>query len=328
MVEKYNYQKESFEEKVKRLIKMSLRQFRYFRLPKKNAIKDTVFFVIDPSMKHPGFADRIKSIVNTYYIAKNSGLKFKLYFKDPFALSKYLVPNAVDWDMELPDLDYSLFSSRLAAYTAKQPIPIWNHGRAYHVFWYRGIDMLFHSCNIRIKDKDSARKEWVCVFKTCFDELFKHTEHLNNLIASTKLDGRSFISVHFRFVNALGHFEDAGKNFPVLPEEQQKKLISDCLDCLHKIQVRHNGKPIYIFSDSEKFVNICMTKGYNRIYGGQIGHVSFAKDGSSEDKAMLDFFTMGRSEKVYAVVLPHMYVGVFSEYAAIVGGAEFERIIE
>lgn len=45
------------------------------------------------------------------------------------------------------------------------------------------------SCNIKIKDKDSARKEWACVFKTCIDELFKHTEYLDNLIASTKLDG-------------------------------------------------------------------------------------------------------------------------------------------
>ena len=45
-----------------------------------------------------------------------------------------------------------------------------------------------------------------------------------------------------------------------------------------------------------------------------------------KNKAMLDFFTMSRSEKVYAVLLPHMYGSVFFEYAAAVGGADFERI--
>lgn len=62
----------------------------------------------------------------------------------------------------MSNLDYSLFSNRLTAYTAKQPIPNLNHGRACHVFWYRGINMLFHSYNMRIKDKASARMEWIC----------------------------------------------------------------------------------------------------------------------------------------------------------------------
>lgn len=33
-----------------------------------------------------------------------------------------------------------------------------------------------------------------------------------------------------------------------------------------------------------------------------------------------------RIKYVNAVVLPHMCVGVFSEYATVVGGADFERI--
>ena len=87
------------------------------------------------------------------------------------------------------------------------------------------------------------------------------------------------------------------------------------------------SEPIYVFSDSKRVVGICVAKGYHRILGGKIGHVSFADSESSEDKTMLDFiFTMSRNEKVYAVLLPHMYGSVFFQYAAVVGGADFERI--
>lgn len=86
------------------------------------------------------------------------------------------------------------------------------------------------------------------------------------------------------------------------------------------------SEPIYVFSDSKRVVGICVAKGYHRILGGKIGHVSFADSESSEDKTMLDFFTMSRSEKVYAVLLPHMYGSVFFQYAAVVEGADFERI--
>ena len=50
------------------------------------------------------------------------------------------------------------------------------------------------------------------------------------------------------------------------------------------------SEPIYVFSDSKRVVGICVAKGYHRILGGKIGHVSFADSESSEDKTMLDFF--------------------------------------
>lgn len=321
----YNYPKEPFVAKVKRLVKMSLRALHYLRLPQKKAISNVVCFIIDPSMKHLGFADRLKAIVNTYYIAKKSGLGFKLYFNHPFALSKYLVPNKVDWEMQMSDLDCSLFSSHLAAYTAEFPMPILKRGQ-YHVYWYRGIDMLLNIWRLKTDDKEIVQKEWSKTFKECYDELFKPSEYLDKLLASTNMEKRAYVSVHFRFVNALGYFEDAGTRYPVLSEEKQKQLIADCLDSLQRIREKHQGLPIYVFSDSEKFVGICVAKGYHRILGGKIGHVSFADSESSVDKAMLDFFTMSRSEKVYAVLLPHMYGSVFSQYAAAVGGADFERI--
>lgn len=323
---KYNYQKESLDNKIKRWVRMTIRYSRYFHLPKRGSLKNVVCFIIDPAFRHPGLADRFKSIVNTYYITKKSNLDFKLYFNDPFPLIKYYEPNKVDWTLDLKDLDYSLFSAKLAAYTAKQPIPIWKKGWQYHLFWYRGIDSIFHAYRMNYKDSQVAYKKWVSTTKTCFDELFKPSQHMKDLFAATRLVSRSYISVHFRFVNALGFFEKAAGH-PVLPENEQKKLIESCLEWLKVLTERHNGKSIYVFSDSEHFLNICEMHGYNRIWGGKISHISSVHNEASDDKTMLDFYTIGCSEKVYAIVLPHMYFGLFSEYAAIAGGADFERIV-
>lgn len=322
---KYNYQKESLDNKIKRWVRMSIRYSRYFHLPKRGAMKNVVCFIVDPAFKHPGLADRLKAIVNTYYIAKKSNLDFKLFFNAPFPFIKYYEPNKVDWSLDLNDLDYSLFSAKLAAYIAEQPIPIWKKGWQYHLYWYRGIDSILHAYRIKYDNTKIAYQKWFSTTKTCFDELFKPSKYLKELFSTTQLESRSYISVHFRFVNALGFFEKA-VGHPILPKKEQEKLIRCCLDWLQILSERHKGMPIYVFSDSERFLGICEKNGYNRIQGGKISHISSVHNEASDDKTMLDFYTMGCSKKVYAIVLPHMYFGLFSEYAATVGGSEFERI--
>ena len=74
--------------------------------------KNTFCFVIDPNIKHPGLADRMKAMIDCYNIAKLNGYDFRIVFKTPFRLEDYLQPNAVDWVAEYTDLNYSLKGTR------------------------------------------------------------------------------------------------------------------------------------------------------------------------------------------------------------------------
>lgn len=85
----------------------NLRHARGLRLNGRYS-KDTFFFVIDPNIKHPGLADRIKAIVRSYNIAKQNGYRFKLIYKVPFCLEDYLNPNEVDWVADYSDLGNDL----------------------------------------------------------------------------------------------------------------------------------------------------------------------------------------------------------------------------
>lgn len=307
-------------------IQVLKRACTYLRLPDNAKVADTVFFIIEPKYQQAGLADRLKAIVNTYYLSKINGLNFKLYFRDPFELRKYLLPNIVNWECELSDLDKSLLSSKLSVYRAEYPLPILKHGYQYHYLWYWGTDMIrLQSCR---ENEGNSELTWHSTFKSCFDELFKPSAFLTALLDTVPLNAKQYVSVHFRFVNLLGNFEGNTKRFPVLNEEHQQEIIQKCITQLNRISKDNRGLPVYVFSDSIKFLKICDNLGYYRIAGDNLGNVAHANGSDAEDKTMLDFFTIARSKKVYSVVMRGMYSGVFSQYAALIGGAEFERISE
>lgn len=74
------------------------------------------------------------------------------------------------------------------------------------------------------------------------------------------------------------------------------------------------SEPIYVFSDSKRVVGICVAKGYHRILGGKIGHVSFADSESSEDKTMLDYFfyNVKKRESLCGFTSSHVWKCVLS----------------
>lgn len=54
---------------------------------------NTLYFIIDPNIKHPGLVDRFKAIVGLFYVAKINGFDFKVIFNHPFKLEEYLSVN-------------------------------------------------------------------------------------------------------------------------------------------------------------------------------------------------------------------------------------------
>ena len=70
--------------------------------------KGAFVFVIDPKYKHPGLADKLKGIIACYNLAKKNGYTFYIFYKHPFCLEKYLLPNQVNWVKDFDDLNYSI----------------------------------------------------------------------------------------------------------------------------------------------------------------------------------------------------------------------------
>lgn len=274
---------------------------------------NTVFFIIDESRKHPGFADRLKAIVCVYYIAKINGYKFKLIFSYPFKLHKYLEPNEVDWLSVDGTMSYSLMNTRLLSYRGYGHIPILNKKvKQYHVYNYVGKNIL----------ENNGIENWELIWGNCFKELFEPTNLMKKIIEDQEWKENAYIAVHIRFVNALGHFE-SGENV-TLNSAEKKKLINRCLCKLLEIK-KINSLPILIFSDSNLFLNIAKENGYS-ILDGEVIHISNTIGEEDVQKTLLDFFMISRAKKVYSIIGYNLYTSAFSKYAALAGVKIFKSV--
>ncbi len=288
----------------------------HFKMEKlKRPSEKCMYFWIDPTMKHPGLTDRFKAAVNVYYIAKVNNLKFKLIFDSPFNLSDYLIPaqKELDWRADVSCLSFVYPSSKMFSYNGQNDIPkLSNNINQYICRNYIGYDMLL------INKVENYEKVW----GECFRELFKPSDRLNLELLKTGLIERSYVSVHFRFVNALEKFEEGYYN--ELSIGEQEALIDRCLNALDVVKKREQS-PVVVFSDSNRFRNIARQNGYI-ILDGKVGHVSFVHDDNVVMKTFVDYITLGRSKKVYRACAKELYGTVFSFYAALSGGAELEDI--
>lgn len=135
--------------------------------------KNTFFFIIDPTRKHPGLADRIKAIVHCYNIAKLNGYQFKIIYKDPFPLEEYLNPNKVNWLADYNDLGSDLRHVKLYNETNWHSHDnVLTQGYEYECYNYSGnlLPTIF---------EDSGAK-WCDLF--C--ELFKPDMSISEMVAS------------------------------------------------------------------------------------------------------------------------------------------------
>lgn len=289
--------------------------FRHYTLRKDFEVTgNTVYFVFDPTQKHPGMTDRIKVIVCCYWIAKQNEFDFKIIYDQPHLLSDYLSENLVLWKADRSELSYSLQNSRLLSYNGSLEVPrLSKKVKQYHILHYIGINILL---NNQIPD---AERLWT----ECYNELFKPSPRLAEAFAATKLVPGSYASVHLRFVNALEHFEDGFYN-SISPEEQ-KILIEKCLSALKDIQQKCEGLPLYVFSDSNRFLTIAREAGYLSL-DGQIGHVSFVNNEDALLKTFLDLYAISQSAQVFRVLGSPLYNSTFPYYGALMGGKLGQKI--
>lgn len=269
---------------------------------------NTVYFIFDPTQSHPGMTDRVKVIVCCYWIAKQNGFDFKVVYDQPHRLSDYYQEADVPWIADRSELSYSLQNTRLLSYNGSAAVPrLDKRVRQYHIWHYIGINLLYTN------HIPEASMQWA----RCFGELFRPAPQLQQAFVATGLQPRQYAAVHFRFVNALGQFEVGYYN--ALNQEEQQQLIDRCLLALSRIQEQCGKLPLYVFSDSARFIAIAREQGYQSLEGN-IGHVSFSNDSSTLLKAFLDSYAISQSAVAYRILGGPMYDSTFPFYAALMGG--------
>lgn len=270
---------------------------------------NTVFFIIDPAISHPGLADRMKAIIGTYYIAQQNGFDFKIIFEHPFHLKDYL---ASAHYASLDELSYSLKNSRVLAYNGGGRVPKLSRSvKQYHIYNYIGYDIL------ETNQIGDYKKLWGNLYR----QLFTPTPLLQDALNAIALDSNTYVAVHLRFVNALEQFEDNQFNF--LSANDKEKLIKKCQQGIIEIQKRYSDKKIVVFSDSSVFLSRVKTDMPGiLVLDGTVGHISFSTEGDVVLKTFVDFYEMGRASLVIRVLTKEIYPTVFSYYAALSDGKD------
>lgn len=300
--------------RIKAIIKTAYVRLKFYRPGTENSEgNQLVFFVQDGyPQPHPGLVDRFKAIVGLYYIAKQNGFKFRLVYDTPFLLEKYLQPNTYLWN-DIDCISKKRKDTKLITYGGYSEVPKLDKSVSqYHCYYYEGLNIL------RMANIENWEKTW----GELFHELFKPSEYLEGLLKKY-VPQEPYIAVHVRFVNALDQFEKGFKK--KLSDKEKGELIHRCLERIKEISNKQQ-KIVYVFSDSMRFLSEAEQRGFQTLPIENIGHISFRKDESVHDKTFVDFYTMAKSDKVYSLQGKHAYSSVFSQYAAIVGSAEYEIV--
>lgn len=304
--------------KIRNLI-WSLRLYKKYSIGHINK-KNTFFFIIDPQIPQPGFADRIKAIVYAAHKAKMSGLSFHLIWD---GLTKYLEPSKnidsyKNWISDFSDLEYIFNGTKnWSLYLGKKNSlpPLKRKGKQYHCRFYCG-----NMAPFRFEDNGDLWNEE-------YNRLFKETEFLNYCIKSSGLYEKKYISVHLRFVNALENFEKDFNNN--LSKEEQKHLIIRCKDAINLIKEKNQDKDVAVFSDSKVFLDSLKDMDVIVLDSNNIGHIGMDNHNNVDTlgKTILDFYLISRSVKVYSIGCKEIYANSgFPQIAALMGNVPFERV--
>ncbi len=281
--------------------------------------RNVFFFVIAPGIKHPGLADRMKAIINSYNIAKMNGYQFKIVFKIPFRLEDYLMPNEVDWTANLGDLGYSFYGTRFFNELDFLDEESWKgrtrlaKGKEYHCYSYVG--------NRQPKVFPESGYEW----SQLYHELFRPTPRLQAAIDACGYVERSYVAVHLRFVNALDNFEEVTCWDNALRTEKEKQnLINRCKQGLMRIKEENEGCRVLVFSDSRRFLDSLDDVPVEVLSHDNVGHVSFGADDDATLKTFVDLYMIARARKVYRIDAPELYAwSGFAVTGAMIGGIDF-----
>lgn len=281
-------------------------------------MKDGIFLLIDDGNSQCGITDRLKTAVGLCYVARLHGLDFRFIHSAGFDLRDYLAPNKIDWSAELSDISPDAEEIRyIFPYT---DLPEFKKGVQYVCREYIGNNL--------IEKRDVP--EWQKVWRELFWDMFTPTERVRNALLSCSMPERYSVVVA-RFINSLGHTEDADYNSP-FTEEMQRRLIDAVLLKVAECE-KESEFPIVIYSDSAVFLEAAAAKGYMITDTNGIGNIMNGNVGEYVTlRTFVNMFQMAKAEKIYSILhvdgFPEnsLYNTQYPRYAAIIGDRPFVRI--
>jgi len=284
-------------------------------------MKNGVFLVIDRSNCRCGLTDRLKTAVGLYHLAREKGVGFRFIHRAGFDIRDYLAPNEVDWSAEPSDLSPLPWKRRRLDYLPPfEGMPGLQPDRQYVCRRFIGKNLL----------EMTGVPDWEKVWREAFRSLFTPGRLVRDELERTPMPPR-YAVVNARFVNSLGHFEEADCNAP-LPPDEQKRLIEAVLAETARCQER-SDVPVIVYSDSVRFLEAASERGFRTCDPAGIGHI-MDPDVSDRVKLMtfVNFYHMAGAEAIYSILnlegFPSgcLYKTQYPRYAAILGGKPFIRI--
>lgn len=296
---------------------------KYYHQPKCRQIDgDNVryIFMVDGRVGHGGMFDRLKGLISVYAVAKSQQKDFRIHWTYPFSLEKYLVPNRYDWRVDEATIVYHFPQSRPLFLYGECYAPrrlMKNRQRESH--FYYGYNSLKE-----INKRFSAHYDW----GTLYRELFKPSPYLQQYLDHYQNEvGKGYIAVHTRFLNLLGDKTETDIN-PELSKEGKLELMNTAVAKIQEIHVCHPSSRMMLATDSMTFIRYAQERIPDLyVVPGTVKHIDTAgeTDDSENIKMFTDYYLLARADKVYSLWHEGMWKSAFPEYAAVIGGVEFER---
>lgn len=290
----------------------------YFNDEKGVGGEHTIIFCVDGRHKHGGLCDRLWGLISTYDCASSAGIPFRVKWITPFDLETFLEPAEYDWRIE---------PSQISASTKEVSIVCVSncHNQKNQ---QRLLERMLHRDSLQVHVYTNAHAAQ-CRFSENFHKLFKPSAILAEAIErERKAIGGSYVSLSFRFQDALGDFRD--DDSPDLDDKYRSRLLKDSLALIERVRKENpDVDKILVTSDSKTMVDVASALPYVYVIPGNIEHMGFTgtdSDINSHLKTFLDFFMIAGARKVYFARHPILYWSTFASTAALVGRRPYEEI--
>jgi len=305
------------------IIREPLLTFMHYRVSfKSNKSAGQMIFCADGKFPHGGMFDRLKGAISVYAASKVLIRDFRINFTSPFQLEQYLEPNQYDWSLREGEYNEDTLSSKLVFMYGEYDNPYrLLKKRKKNTHFYYGFDSL---------DFINKCCDTSFVWGNLYRELFKPTAYLQRYIDLEKEKiGFEYVAIHLRFMNLLGDKIEFDCD-PTLPIDEQEQLKSTALSQVEKIVGDNCNMKVLLATDSNNFASYALSKmPFLYVIPGNINHIGTVQETSDDVnmKMFLDYYMIAGAKRVYNIVGPGMWKSAFSEYAAKIGGCEFERIL-
>ena len=286
------------------------------------AVRPMIISIIDGKIHQGGLADRIKQILSIYAFCRVNSYKFGLISNFPYDLSNYLKPN-YDWRVTEENFSrnifwaHPIFTGNCALDKLKALLIL--KRRQNHVYALSSVSMFM------------LIKETGFDVGKLFDELFIPIPEISTFINKYRLQYKSWESLHFRFQNLLGDFNEPLKyqyKKVKLTDIEKEQHLMKCYQYVidESFKITHY---LLVCSDSISFLKKVSTIPKVLVIPGEITHTDFTSSGDFKLhlKSFLDFFMISESESVRSVHTSVMYPSGFPSLAAAIRGVKFERVL-